>query len=201
MLHTLPEAHAAASILNWSHENYNGSGRFGLSGTDIPLTSQILRLADAVEARFDLAAGYDARPLRVQIRRFVADRAGTWFSPETADAFEHLARRAGFWYELTPTVAQRALCLRVPVAVSGLDAAALRRSVRVLADVVRRRAAPTQHPTRVVGDAHAPGQSSVGQDLQTLGLAPEIYAALVRRDRRWRESSMPGAVTAARAGL
>lgn len=182
ILHKLPDTGDAGRILAFQHEHYDGSGLLGVSGARVPLASQLLGLADAVESRFELAAGYTDRALRFDIRRFVTAAVGTRFSPEAADAFEHLAQRMDYWYELTPAITQRALCLRTPAARSRLDTAALRKSVRLLAEVAHGRAN---------GESPSGGRKtplSLARSLGLLGLTPDTCAALCRRDRRWREA-------------
>lgn len=128
-----------AEPMRYHHENYNGSGLFGLRGQGIPLTAQILRLADVVATRFDMAAAYRDHKLRRQIEDDVRTRSESVFSPETADAFLHLTGQSAFWYELTDPVVDHALAQRCPRLSADLSLRDIRQITRLLANVVRAR--------------------------------------------------------------
>lgn len=136
--------------LRFHHENYDGSGLFGLRGQNIPLIAQILRLADVVATRFDMASAYRDPGLRQRIEDDVRVRSGTVYSPETADAFLHLAGQSAFWYELTDPVVDHALAQRCPRLTAALSLRDIRQITRLLAGVIRsRNSNTTSKPARV----------------------------------------------------
>lgn len=65
----LPFLMSRKNVIRYHHENYNGSGFFGISGDDIPLLSQIIHLADFLDIDFDLAQ-LDFQK-RVGVKRYV----------------------------------------------------------------------------------------------------------------------------------
>ncbi len=110
----LPLASGPKTAILHHHENYDGSGLFRLTGQEIPLMSQILRLADQLSLHFDLGQVYDRPALREPIFAYVKKDTGTLFSPETADAFLHLSSLSAFWFELTDPVVDQALRMQTP---------------------------------------------------------------------------------------
>lgn len=84
-------------------EHWDGSGQpLGLRGAAIPVYARIALMAQVVDV-FQLANGADAG--RSEIRR----RAGTWFDPELAAAFERVATREDFWQMLRSHELQQAI--------------------------------------------------------------------------------------------
>ena len=142
-LSTLLNPAIPMEALRYHHENYNGTGLFGLHGQDIPLAAQILRLADVLTTRFDLAAAYRDARLRERIEADVRKRSGTIYSPETADAFLNLAEQSSFWYELTNPVVDHALAQRCPRLTADLPLRDIRQITRLLAGAVRARKSHT----------------------------------------------------------
>jgi HD-GYP domain-containing protein (c-di-GMP phosphodiesterase class II) len=82
---------AVAAGIHSLDEHWNGKGRpEGRAGEDIPLYARIALLAQVVDV-FHTAAGAEAA------REEVRSRAGSWFDPALAAAFEALAGREDFW--------------------------------------------------------------------------------------------------------
>jgi putative nucleotidyltransferase with HDIG domain len=82
-------------------EHWNGGGMpGGLKGEDIPIYSRIALLAQVVDV-FHTANGREAAG------REVANRAGTWFDPRIAAAFERAAASTGFWEMLVSSDIQQ----------------------------------------------------------------------------------------------
>lgn len=72
-------------------EHWNGRGKpERLAGADIPLASRIALLSQVVEV-FHCAAGCAAAAGEVR------QRAGSWFDPDVAEAFDTVQRQPGFW--------------------------------------------------------------------------------------------------------
>jgi len=87
-------------------EHWDGRGRpAGLHGDDIPVHSRIALLAQVADV-FHTSAGADAA------RREIARRAGTWFDPAAAAAFQKVAGNRLFWAGLAdPDLQSRILAL------------------------------------------------------------------------------------------
>jgi HD-GYP domain-containing protein (c-di-GMP phosphodiesterase class II) len=84
-------------------EHWDGGGMpLGLSGEAIPIYSRIALLAQVVDV-FQIANGSEAA------RHAVQQRAGTWFDPQLAAAFERIAARAEFWQTLRSEGLQQAI--------------------------------------------------------------------------------------------
>ena len=94
----LPIHEDIPEIIRYHHENFDGSGSFDLKGEDIPLISQIIRLADTFEIYYD-----EARPNYVQ-RKGIIERihknANVIFSPELVDIFMKIQSKDFFWWDI-----------------------------------------------------------------------------------------------------
>ncbi|WP_035377682.1 HD-GYP domain-containing protein [Fervidicella metallireducens] len=87
-----------SSYIKFHHENYNGSGPFGLKGDEIPLISQIIRLADTFELLYN-----DNKPNYVQrekILSFLKDNEGHIFAPYVFDIFLQIQSKDAFWWDI-----------------------------------------------------------------------------------------------------
>ncbi|WP_406043281.1 HD-GYP domain-containing protein [Succinimonas sp.] len=71
------------NVILYHHENADGSGPFGKTWDEIPLMARLVRLADLVDARFNLdQADSDKFDL---VQKFLKDQSGIIFSPEIAE--------------------------------------------------------------------------------------------------------------------
>ncbi|MFD0666121.1 response regulator [Ramlibacter sp. MAHUQ-53] len=78
----------AKSIARWHHENWDGTGYpDGLSGDDIPLAAQLMRIADAFDALVTRRVYKEARDPQA-VRAQMAVGRGTQFSPDLFDVFD-----------------------------------------------------------------------------------------------------------------
>jgi HD-GYP domain-containing protein (c-di-GMP phosphodiesterase class II) len=85
-------------VIKYHHENYDGSGYFGLSGKEIPRISRLIRLADSVELGFDLGSADYAEKAR--IREHIKDASGKMYAPEDVEAFFAASAHPSFWLDL-----------------------------------------------------------------------------------------------------
>jgi HD-GYP domain-containing protein (c-di-GMP phosphodiesterase class II) len=84
-------------------EHWDGSGMpLGLRGEAIPIYSRIALLAQVVDV-FRTADGMEAAKFAVQ------QRAGSWFDPQLAAAFQRVAEQSEFWDTLRSDGLQQAI--------------------------------------------------------------------------------------------
>lgn len=103
------------NVIKYHHEHYDGSGFFSLSGQDIPLMSQIIRLADQLDLTFNLPEVAESQSHISDIIHFVIKYKGTIFSPVVAEAAVECMSSSGFWNELKDNCIDQALeCFMPP---------------------------------------------------------------------------------------
>ena len=112
-------------------EHWHGSGKpNGLAGVQIPLFSRIALMAQVIDV-IHLSDGQDAAMIEVR------NRAGGWFDPDLADAFENVCRRGDLWKALTAADLQDRLLAMEPAQVQeALDDDYLDEIVAAFAQVV-----------------------------------------------------------------
>lgn len=88
----------AQNIIKYHHERYDGKGFFNLKGEEIPLMSQIIAIADALEKSFDLQNNnYD---MRNKVCKFIKHEENVMFSSKIVDTFFKVAGDEAFWVNL-----------------------------------------------------------------------------------------------------
>lgn len=98
--------------LLYHHENVDGTGLFGLKEASIPLTSQIIRLADVLEINFHLEN--NNINMQENVLGFIIEQKGRLFSPQVVDAFRHIATEQKFWDNLHDGSIDNALKAEAP---------------------------------------------------------------------------------------
>ncbi|MDR1481980.1 MAG: HD domain-containing protein [Synergistaceae bacterium] len=93
-LETFPFINKRKNIIKYHHERYDGHGYFGVEGSDIPLFSRIITLADRVEIE------YRMRTDRGEILTCIGSDSGTLFCPDACRAFKEISKSASFWLSL-----------------------------------------------------------------------------------------------------
>ncbi len=86
------------NVIKYHHENYDGTGFFGIEGDRIPLMAQIIKLADTIELNSYLKEVYIEDKQRVQ--SFVKLHENTMFSPKLVKAFLNISYTPHFWLDL-----------------------------------------------------------------------------------------------------
>lgn len=124
---------AAGVILN-HHEQWDGSGFFGLSGEEIPWMSRVIRLADAVELRTRLD-GIDYAG-KLELGEWLVRQSGRAFDPELVDAFVELSRSPSFWLDLQGEFIGPALHRRAPRFERELSLGRLREATGVFSRII-----------------------------------------------------------------
>jgi HD-GYP domain-containing protein (c-di-GMP phosphodiesterase class II) len=87
------------NVLRYHHENWDGSGPFGIGGEEIPLFSRLIRLADSVDVEFDLYHLPGGR--RDDVRRYVEKERNIRFDRDVSDAFLAHSGADRFWMDLS----------------------------------------------------------------------------------------------------
>ena len=82
------------NVLLYHHENYNGTGYFSIPGTDIPLMSQIIHLADILDISFNLE-NIDKQEYK-KLLSFIHNNRNIIFSDEISNAFLNISAHKGF---------------------------------------------------------------------------------------------------------
>lgn len=86
------------NIIKYHHERYDGTGFFNLKGEEIPLMSQIIAIADALEKSFDLQN--NNRDMQNKVCEFVRNQENVSFSSRIVKAFLKVAENDEFWENL-----------------------------------------------------------------------------------------------------
>ncbi|MFO7895456.1 MAG: HD domain-containing phosphohydrolase [Candidatus Cloacimonadales bacterium] len=85
----------ASNIIKYHHENWDGSGFFGLAGKQIPLLAQIIGMADFVDNLFHFETGE-----RQKIAKYLKYMSGKRFSPQIVEAYFQVSAHTRFWLDL-----------------------------------------------------------------------------------------------------
>lgn len=86
------------NVIKFHHENYDGTGFFGIKGENIPIMSQIIKLADTIELSYNLKDIYIEDKER--ILTFLKDHENTIFSSRLVHAFSEISKTPAFWLDL-----------------------------------------------------------------------------------------------------
>ena len=90
-----PLAGKNKNIVKYHHENWDGSGFFGLKSDEIPILAQIIGLADFVDNLYHFETGK-----KKDITDFIRKNKNIRFSPIVADAFLFVSSHPKFWLDL-----------------------------------------------------------------------------------------------------
>lgn len=99
-------------IVKYHHENYDGSGVFGLKGDEIPLIAQIIALADTVDNLFHFENPTIQN--RNRIIRFINKKRDILYASSLVDRFNILANNTSFWLDLQSTNLEKLLLKKLP---------------------------------------------------------------------------------------
>ncbi len=86
------------NIIKYSCEYYNGSGVYGLKNDEIPLFSQFISFADAIDCKFDLS-NKDIEN-RQNIINYVTKNENILFSTDIVECFYEFSKNQSFWLDL-----------------------------------------------------------------------------------------------------
>jgi len=91
----LPLRRARPDVLRFHHDNVDGSGAFGVGGDELPVLSQVVRLADLLERSVEEPAGKP--PSRDQVRALAVAQADHAVARPVSDAFVAAAESSSLW--------------------------------------------------------------------------------------------------------
>lgn len=86
------------NVISYHHENYDGSGFFNIKGDEIPIMSQIIKLADTIELSAPLNGMYIEDKLKLQ--ELVKNGEGTLYAPSLIKAYLDISQKAHFWLDM-----------------------------------------------------------------------------------------------------
>jgi HD-GYP domain-containing protein (c-di-GMP phosphodiesterase class II) len=116
-------------IILYHHENFDGSGLFGKIGSEIPMSAQIISLADNLERQhFSRASGYHHK----EVLQDVIEKTGTLFNPVLTLKLQEIAKQKTFWMDLEPQNIHFALTKHLPEVLNDID----KRTFRNLAETI-----------------------------------------------------------------
>ena len=87
-----------STIIKYHHENYDGTSVFNIKGNDIPLISQIIRLADIFELLYDESVPNYLQ--RNSINKWILENKYTIFNSDIVDVYMDLQSHDKFWWDV-----------------------------------------------------------------------------------------------------
>lgn len=127
------------NVIKYHHEKYDGSGFFGITGTDIPLFSQIIALADTLDLNFILNRGKieDARKL-------IDDKRDVFFASYLADIFLSISEHDEFWDALSDEKIDESLRNVIPAFENELSYREIRSLTKTFSKIIDAKSVFTQ---------------------------------------------------------
>lgn len=117
------------NVILYHHENYDGSGFFGISGNEIPMFSRIIHLADSMAIWYSSDMGAD------QITNLIVRNANL-FDPDLCEAALELSSHVEFWLDLRDMFVQRALMTMQPQVSREFDYQRLRKISQMFSRII-----------------------------------------------------------------
>lgn len=125
---------SARDTIRYHHENWDGSGPFGLGGEAIPVFARLIRLADVLELNFRLSA-LDYRGRR-DLVAYARAAAGSLFCPRAVDALCELLDYPHFTLDLRDGFVGKALHEAAPHYEKEMDLATIRSVTGIFSRVI-----------------------------------------------------------------
>jgi HD-GYP domain-containing protein (c-di-GMP phosphodiesterase class II) len=117
------------NVILYHHENYDGSGLFGISGNKIPMFSRIIHLADSVAIWYSSGMGTD------MVTESIVRNANQ-FDPDLCEAMLELSSNVEFWLDLSDVFVQRALMTMQPPVSREFDFRQLRKISQIFSQII-----------------------------------------------------------------
>ena len=121
-------------VIKYHHENYDGTGFFGVKGERIPLMSQIIKLADTIELAFPLGKMFYEDKQR--LKEYVKKQTGVIFSPQPAEALLKITQQQCFWLDLKDDFVNTSLKKDVPDFTREMSFEKIRQITQVFSKIV-----------------------------------------------------------------
>lgn len=100
------------NIVKYHHENFDGSGFFGLKEEEIPHMAQIIALADTVDNLFHFEI--PSIENRKKIREFINKNVNRYYSPKLVEVFNQIEKDTSFWLDLQSTKLEEIILRKLP---------------------------------------------------------------------------------------
>lgn len=111
----LPLSSDIIDYILYHHEEWDGSGVYGLSGDDIPLPAQIIHLADFFELFFLRRHEEMEQKIELElVKEWINTYKNKMFNEEICDTFLSIVERDKFWFDLQPQNIRGALNIIEP---------------------------------------------------------------------------------------
>lgn len=124
-----PFFHPVTNVILYHHENYDGSGFFGLSGSEIPLYSRIIALADFISIQYSEGRVSEEVVLSIQ-------ESKSWFDPDLLNVFQELSSNMEFWLNLNDDFVYSALAAITPHVNRNFDYKSMRDVSQVFCNII-----------------------------------------------------------------
>jgi len=85
------------NVLLYHHENFDGSGPFGIAGNDIPIMSQIIYLVGILDHVFNFELASKNTNIKEEMLKYSIENSGKHFSPKLVNTFSRLYSDWKFW--------------------------------------------------------------------------------------------------------
>lgn len=110
ILEKLPLKDRMKEYILYHHEEWQGTGPFGLKGEKIPLVCQIISLADYFELFFLRRIEDESYIVNLdQISRWLEANKNKRFNEDICQVFYEVTKKEKFWFDLRPTNIEQAL--------------------------------------------------------------------------------------------
>ncbi|MCY6958826.1 HD-GYP domain-containing protein [Clostridium brassicae] len=98
ILNPFPIFNDISDIILYHHENYNGTGAMGLKKDEIPIISQVIRIADLIELSYkEKVPSFKQRDY---ITEWIKSKENIIFSTQIVNAFLNLSKKDSFWFDI-----------------------------------------------------------------------------------------------------
>ncbi len=129
-METLSFCRKRENILLYHHEEYNGTGPFGLEGENIPFFSQIIHLADVSEVL------YRRTENRKEVLDNIVKNKGICFSKQLVEIFLHVQNKPAFWFGMESEYIKNELQLVAPAVYVTYDIKHILGFAKLLAKII-----------------------------------------------------------------
>lgn len=130
-------------VLLYHHENYDGTGYFGLRANTIPLMSQIIHLADTLDINFNFE-NLDKEEYK-KLLAFIHYNRNIIFSDKIANTFLNISAHKGFCLDLKSAFITTALRNIIPVLSIECSFKEIRNMTKIFSKIIDSKSPYTQH--------------------------------------------------------